>query len=64
MKEGDKIKIYQKPLTEEDYEGEAVLVKYLLNKSVGGVFLEKWLVQFPDGSLVERIINTSNLKIK
>ena len=31
MKKGDKVKVYQKPLTEEDFEGEAVLKKGLVS---------------------------------
>lgn len=59
MKKGDKIKIYQKPITQEDFEGEAILVK-CLNPNMGkysGKILQRWDVKFPDG-IYERGILT------
>jgi hypothetical protein len=56
MRKGQKVKIYQKPLTQEDFEGEAVLVKQLTNKQYGINHLQKWVVEFEDGMKVERRI--------
>ena len=44
MKKGDRVKIYQKPLTEEDFEGEAVLVKRMLTNKWDRT--ENWQVKF------------------
>ena len=57
MKKGDRVKIYQKPLTEEDFEGEAVLVKRMLINKWDRT--ENWQVKFKNGD--ERI---RKIKIK
>ena len=47
MKKNDVISIYQAPLTEEDYEGEAVLIKKVAaNGFFNGRELETWEVLF------------------
>ena len=56
LKKGDRVKIYQKPLTEEDYEGEAELVKHLSDGSYGDAHIEDWLVRFEDGIKIRRTI--------
>lgn len=43
MKSGDLVKIYQKPITKEDYEGEARLVKRIPFNLPG---FERWEVHF------------------
>ena len=57
MKKGDRVKIYQKPLTEEDFEGEGVLVKRMLTNKWNRT--ENWQVKFKNGD--ERI---RKIKIK
>ena len=57
MKKGDRVKIYQKPLTEEDFEGEAVLVKRMLTNKWDRT--ENWQVKFKNDD--ERI---RKIKIK
>ena len=57
MKKGDRVKIYQKPLTEEDFEGEAVLVKRMLTNKWNRT--ENWQVKFKNDD--ERI---RKIKIK
>lgn len=56
LKPGKTVKIYQKPLTLEEFEGEAKLIKFIRKDAVA----EDWLVEFPDGSQVERAISTTN----
>lgn len=46
MKKGDKIKIYQKPLTFEGFEGEATLVAECRPDEGDG--LSMWEVEFDD----------------
>ena len=53
MKIGDTVKIYQKPLTEEDFEGKAILIKRLDSNRNN---LEYWTVQFRDSFPVWRFI--------
>ena len=57
MKKGDRVKIYQKPLTEEDFEGKAVLVKRMLTNKWDRT--ENWQVKFKNDD--ERI---RKIKIK
>ena len=45
MKPGDKVKIFQKPITKEDYEGEAILVEE--HRPDLGDGLSMWVVHFP-----------------
>ena len=56
MEKGDKVKIYQKPLTEEDFEGKAILIKHLSDASYGNIFVENWKVRFENGDEVLRAI--------
>lgn len=60
MKKGDIVSIYEQPLTETKYEGEAKLVSFIkqLNSAVNyGV--ELWQVKFiNDGMVVSRAIKT------
>jgi len=63
MKKGDRVKIYQDPLTKKKFEGDAVLVKRFGNsKDAGpnykGCGLEYWEVKFSDGDIVLRGIST------
>ena len=44
MKKGDKVKIYQKPISKEDYEGEATLVRKNLSNEINNT--ESWFVKF------------------
>lgn len=44
LKSGDKVKIYQKPLTEEEFEGEAVLVNQIIAHENDK--MEYWEVRF------------------
>lgn len=45
MKKGDLIDVYQKPYTQENYEGEAFLVSFIRNDPAAD--FEDWLVRFP-----------------
>jgi len=60
VKKGDIVSIYEQPLTETKYEGEAKLVSFIkqLNSAVNyGV--ELWQVKFiNDGMVVSRAIKT------
>ena len=44
MKKGDRVKIYQKPITRESYEGEATLVEQVRPDVGDGLSI--WLVHF------------------
>jgi len=60
MQEGDTVKIYQKPITEEDYEGEATLLE-CINADAGhwnGRQATRWKVRFnaPAEPVVQRTI--------
>jgi hypothetical protein len=46
MKPGDKVMIYQRPITQEDPEGKAKLIEQI-GEDVGDG-LTMWLVKFPD----------------
>ena len=53
MKKGDIVKIYEQPLTETKYEGEAKLVSFIKR----GNIIELWRVKFIcDGQIVSRAI--------
>ena len=59
MKIGDTVKVYQKPLTYEDYEGEAVVRRILFQRKEGNGVIFRAVVNFPeDGphTVVERTI--------
>jgi len=47
MKKGDIVKIYQKPFTDEDFEGEAKLIKKIgMAEDYGEFQIEDWMVEF------------------
>ena len=54
LKKGSKIKIYQKPLTQEDCEGEAILIKKFSENRIENT--EIWEVEFYDGLRTSRKI--------
>ena len=58
MKKGDIVKIYIHPLSEEDYEGTAKLIKKIKGIDLyNGRELERWEVEFEsDGFICERLI--------
>ena len=51
MKAGDKIKIYGKPVTREDFEGDATLIEEYLPDEGDG--LSMWVVTFDDSPGVQ-----------
>ena len=56
METGDKVKIYQKPITQEDFEGVATLVsKYLPDEGDG---LSIWEVHFENDQSGETYLRT------
>ena len=63
MKRGDKVRVYQHPVTDEQYEGEAVLVRFCDDCSDPGEEKgEYWLVRFrPDEDVVHRWVHARNL---
>ncbi len=52
MKKGDVVKIYEKPFSQEGYEGEVKLIKMESKLPEA----ERWEVKFPDGDIVSRVI--------
>lgn len=57
MKKGQKVKVYQKPLSKEDFEGEAILLRKMESNRDDDV-LQNWEVRFEsDGFICERLIN-------
>lgn len=58
MTKSDKVKVFQKPITDKGFEGNAVLIRYLDSDPEIG---ERWLVRFEDGARVERWVNARNL---
>lgn len=57
MKKGQKVKVYQKPLSKEDFEGEATLLRKMESNRDDDV-LQNWEVRFEsDGFICERLIN-------
>jgi len=50
MKKGDIVTIYQDPLTQEKFEGKAVLLEFLKDDYQ----MERWEVHFLEDSLDER----------
>ena len=53
MKKGDVVSIYEQPLTETKYEGEARLISFIKR----GNIIELWRVKFiDDGQVVSRAI--------
>jgi len=64
MTKGDKVKVYQKPITNEDYEGVAVLVRPVgkteARSGIDG--LEDWMVRFPNEvTVVRRLVDPKNI---
>ena len=61
MKRGDKVMIYQDPLTQENPEGEAILVRCVES----GAPVERWRVAFGnDDPIVERKILVPGCPLK
>jgi hypothetical protein len=57
LKPGNKVTIFIDPMTEQDPEGEAVLVKLLMIDLQGDPPLDYWRVRFlEDNSTVDRFI--------
>jgi hypothetical protein len=58
MKKGDIVKIFEKPLSEEGYEGSAKLIKKIKGIDLyNGLILERWEVEFEsDFFRCERLI--------
>jgi hypothetical protein len=54
MRKGDYVKIYQKPLTLEEYEGEAKLLYQQFSNEMNNT--EVWRVRFDNGDEVSRTI--------
>jgi hypothetical protein len=46
MKKGDIVKIYQKPISKEDFEGEAKLIRCVEKSKYGNGTGEFWIVKF------------------
>ncbi len=44
---GDIVAIYQRPLTQQEYEGQAILRRFIGDKEIwNGQIVERWKVQF------------------
>ncbi len=59
MKVGDKVKVYQRPLTRERLEGEAVVRRILFHGKQGNGTIYRAVVNFPEDGpeqVVERTI--------
>jgi hypothetical protein len=59
MKVGDVVRVYQKPLTREDFEGEAKIRRILSHRREGDGILYRAVVNFPEdgpSQVVERTI--------
>jgi len=59
MKIGDVVKVYQRPYTREDYEGEAVVRRITRKERDGDLILYRTIVNFPEDGpdqVVERLI--------
>ena len=61
-KVGDTVTVYEDIFSQEKPEEKAKLVKFI-EKTHGGI-AEIWLVEFPDGSKVNRIIALEHVKEK
>lgn len=59
MKPGDTVRVYQKPLTDEELEGDARLVQHHASEDDPEIG-ERWTVRFSDGALVDRWVNERN----
>jgi len=64
MKKGDKVKIYQKPITQEDFEEVAVLDHFIEKERFNDGFLEDWWVRFKGETepVCRRIFVKNNIK--
>ena len=51
---------YQKPITDENYEGEARLYRHHSTEDDPEIG-ERWTVRFADGSMVDRWVSERNL---
>lgn len=57
LKQGDKVMVYQDPITQQNPEGEAVLLQKEIDDLADG--LEYWQVSFEgDEGVYARVINT------
>lgn len=61
MKTGQRVIIYEDPITKRHKEGEAVLKKKW--RSGNGDGYEYWFVRFDSGHIVPRTIDTNNVEI-
>ena len=59
MNKGQKVKIYQKPITKENLEGEAILIEKCLSNEINNT--EIWQVKFP-GENETTVIRTILIK--
>lgn len=59
LKKGITVDVYQKPISQEDYEGKAELRKFISGTATKR--FERWKVSFtgPYGTLFERMIKTN-----
>lgn len=60
MKRNDVVKVYGKPITDEDYEGTARLYRHHSEEDDAEIG-ERWTVVFSDGDMVDRWVNERNL---
>lgn len=60
LKRNDVVKIFQKPITNEDLEGEARLFRHHASEDDPEIG-ERWTVAFADGSFVDRWVHERNL---
>lgn len=59
MKRNDVVKVFQKPITDEDLEGTARLYRHHAQEDDPEIG-ERWTVVFPDGAIVDRWVNPRN----
>ena len=60
MKRNSMVKVFQMPITDEKFEGEARLMQH--HASEDDLELgERWTVRFSDGALVDRWVHERNL---
>lgn len=62
MKRNDVVKVFQKPVTDESYEGDARLYRHH-QKEDDEELGQRWTVAFPDGSMVDRWVHARNLVV-
>lgn len=56
LEAGDKVNIYEDPITEQRREGQARLVECMDRDAHGDGRMERWIVDFGDGQEVARAI--------